>query len=257
MKRYHLLYKGCLLLFFLNLFAACASTPLTGCSVEEKKNADINVQLGVEYMKRGRNDIALSRLQKALTYCPYSGDAHNAIAVLYGRLGMNNEAESHYQQALALKPEASDIHNNYGQFLCQKKQWNPAHKHFLKAIENPIYRTPEIPYTNAALCALQHNDYTTADSYLRKALQHNTQFPRALYQMAHLSYEEKRYKVAREYLQRYLKTAKHTPETLWLGIRIERRMNNKDAEASYALLLRKQFPDAEETRLLNQSESLY
>ncbi|MEK8020946.1 MAG: type IV pilus biogenesis/stability protein PilW [Candidatus Parabeggiatoa sp.] len=254
MKRYNHFYKGCLLLLFITIFGGCASTPFSGCSLEDKKSADINVQLGVEYMRRGRNDIALSRLKKALNHCHYSGDAHNAIAVLYGRLGMAEEAEPHYQQAIALMPEAADIHNNYGQFLCQKSQWDEAHKHFLKAIENPVYRTPEIPYTNAALCALQHKDYATAETYLHKALQKNSKFPRALYKMAHLRYEQKRDKKAREYLQRCLKVAKHTPETLWLGIRIERRLNNRDAEATYALLLRKNFPDSEATRLLNQSE---
>jgi len=255
MKRYNHFYRGCLLLLFINILGGCAGAPFTNCSVEAKKSADINVQLGVEYMRRGRNDIALSRLKKALNSCHYSGDAHNAIAVLYGRLGMKSEAKPHYQQAIALSPEASDIHNNYGQFLCQEKQWDAAHKHFLKAIENPVYRTPEIPYTNAALCALQHQDYATADAYLHKALQKNPKFPRALYQMALLSYEQKRYKAAREYLQRCLKViAKQSPATLWLGIRIERRLNNRDAEASYALLLRKRFPDSEETRLLNQSE---
>lgn len=255
MKRSNHFYRGCLLLLSINILGGCASTPFTGCSIEAKKSADINVQLGVEYMRRGRNDIALSRLKKALNSCHDSGDAHSAIAVLYGRLGMNEEAEYHYQQAIALSPEAPDIHNNYGQFLCHKNQWDAAHQHFLKAIENPVYRTPEIPYTNAALCALQHEDYTTADTYLHKALQNNPKFPRALYQMAHLSYEQRDYKAAREYLERSIKViAKHTPATLWLGIRIERRLNNRDAEASYALLLRKKFPDSEETRLLNQSE---
>ena len=41
-----------------------------------------------------------------------------------------------------------------------------------------------------------------------------------------------------------------SPETLWLGIRIARALGDKDAEASYALQLRQQHPNAEQTRLL-------
>ncbi|NNG13883.1 MAG: type IV pilus biogenesis/stability protein PilW, partial [Gammaproteobacteria bacterium] len=40
---------------------------------------------------------------------------------------------------------------------------------------------------------------------------------------------------------------------LWLGIQIERKMGDKDAVASYALSLRKQFPDSEEAHLLRES----
>ena len=82
----------------------------------------------------------------------------------------------------------------------------------------------------------------------------NPKFPRALYRMANLSYEQKYYTQAHEYLQRYIEIAKHTPQTLWLGIRIERILNNRSIAASYALLLQRNFPDASETQLLNKLE---
>ena len=235
------------------LSSACSSNVQDDNYVPNDKAADINLQLGVEYMRRGRNDIALNKLQKALILDNNYAEAHNAIAVLYQRLKLNKEAKQHYQTALLIKPKGSDIHNNFGQFLCEQGQWREAEKHFLKALENPVYQTPEIPYTNAALCALQHKHLNQAETYLHKALQKNSRFPRTLYQMSQLNYEQKRYQQARNYLQRYLKIAKHTPQTLWLGIQIERVFKNRDAEASYAFLLQSQFPDAEETQLLKQS----
>jgi len=191
------------------------------------KIAKTYLQLGVEYMRRGKNDIALTKLKKALQVDNNYSTAHNAIAVLYERLGLNDEATQHYQKAMALKPNGSDIHNNYGQFLCKQKQWKEADEHFLKALENPAYSTPEITYTNAGLCALRNNNTVKAETYLRTALQKNPKFPKALYQMANLSYEQKHYVQARDYLQRYLEVAEHTPKALWLGIRIERVLNNK------------------------------
>lgn len=247
----------CLTLLILNLLNACASSTVQNFKDENyvpNKVADINLQLGVEYMRRGRNDIALNKLQKALKLDPQYAKTHNALAVLYERLGLANEAKQHYQTALTLTPKGSDIHNNYGQFLCQQNQWKEAEKHFLQALENPVYQTPEIPYTNAALCALKNHQQTIAETYLRKALGQNTKFPRALYQMAQISYEQEHYQQARDYLLRYLKVAEHTPQSLWLGIRTERMLNNRDTEASYALLLRRKFPDSEETQLLNQSD---
>ncbi|MDM8561000.1 type IV pilus biogenesis/stability protein PilW [Candidatus Parabeggiatoa sp. HSG14] len=242
-----------LLLLLTTILNACAS--FKPCPEGDKKKADNNMQLGVEYLRRGRNDIALDKLKKALNQCANHAEAHHAIAVLYERLGEDDKAKPHYQKALTFNTQNSDVHNNYGQFLCKQKQWEEADKHFLEALKNPTYGTPEIPYTNAGLCALHNNNFAKAETYLRKALQKNSQFPRALYQMAQLNYEQKNYKQARYYLQRYTEIANHTPKTLWLGIRIERIFHNQDTEASYALFLRRNFPDSEETQLLNQSET--
>ncbi|MCK5876172.1 MAG: type IV pilus biogenesis/stability protein PilW [Candidatus Marithrix sp.] len=246
------IYKLCVLWFILVSIGACTSVESKkNCSSKEKKNSETNVQLGIEYMRRGKNDIALQRMKKAIEFCSSFAKGHNAIAVLYERVGENKKSENHYKQALRYDPDNSDIHSNYGQFLCQMKQWKEAEKHFLKAVSNPVYRIPEIPYTNAGLCALHNNELNKAEGYLRKALQKKPKFPRALYQMAKLKYEQNHYPQANNYLLRYLKIAKPTPQVLWLGIRIERALNNRSKEASYILLLRKKFPDSTEVQLLN------
>jgi len=85
---------------------------------------------------------------------------------------------------------------------------------------------------NSGLCALRAHNSTQAETYFRQALQKNPKFPRALFRMAELSYEQKYYTQAYEYLQRYIEIAKHTPQTLWLGIRIERALNNRSTAAS-------------------------
>jgi type IV pilus assembly protein PilF len=243
----------CLTLFMLYLLSACVSNVQDDNYVPDKDALNY-LKLGIEYMRLGRTDIALNKLQKALKSDPGYAETYNTLAVLYERLGMVDDAKQHYETALTLKPTGSDIHNNYGQFLCKQNQWKEAETHFNKALENQVYQTPEIPYTNAALCALKNQQNTVAESYLRKALEQNSKFPIALYQMGQLSYEQERYQQARDYLQRYLEVAEHTPQSLWLGIRIERIFNNRDTEASYALLLRRKFPDSQETQLLNQSE---
>ena len=40
------------------------------------------------------------------------------------------------------------------------------------------------------------------------------------------------------------------PEVLLLAVKIERAVGSRDAEASYALQLRRKFPDSEQTKLL-------
>jgi len=43
-------------------------------------------------------------------------------------------------------------------------------------------------------------------------------------------------------------------EQLWLGVRIERKVGDRNAAANYAVQLRKRFPDAQETQWLMQGE---
>lgn len=239
-----------------SVLSACGANIQDDNYTSNSKAAENYLRLGIEYMRLGKNDIALGKLEKALKLDNNYADAHNTIAIFYDKLlGETYKARQHYQKAVELKPKDSDIHNNYGQFLCKHDQRKQAHKHFLQALKNRLYKYPEIPYTNAGLCALRYQDFTQAETYFRKALQKNSKFPRALYKMAELSYKHKLYEQARDYLQRYLEVAKHTPKTLWLRIRLERKFNNRDAEASYAMLLLRNFPDSEETQLLNQSKN--
>jgi len=250
--------KLCLLWLIIAIVSGCANNIHNGGNdTNETKNekiSKISTDLGIEYMRRGRYDIALQKLEKALKFNKYSAIAHNAIAVLYQALKVDDKAELHYKIAIEINPTDSDLLNNYGQFLCKKGKWKEAEKNFLKALENPVYQKPEIPYTNAGLCLLKYNQLAKSESYFRQALQKNPKFPRALYHMAELSYKQRRYEQANSYLKRYDEIAKHTPQSLWLRIRVARGMGNKDAEASYALLLRNSFPDSKETQLLNQSE---
>lgn len=220
------------------------------------KIVENNMLRGVEYMKMGRYDVALNMLETAVKMDEKYAEGHNALAVLHERLGQNDRAAYHYERAISLKPLDSDIQNNYGQFLCKQGQWQEANLHFRKAIENPVYRTPEIPYTNAGMCVLRHGQFDEAESYLRKALQNNPQFAPALHNMAILSYDRGRYLLAQDYLQRYSKVAKHNPQTLWLGIRLAQELSDKEAETSYARLLRSQFPDSDETALLDRSSAI-
>ena len=97
-------------------------------------------------------------------------------------------------------------------------------------------------------------DIESAEAHFRAALQINPRIAAALFQMATISYDLERHLPARAYLQRYLEIGAHTPQSLWLGIRIERVLGDKDALASYALQLEKEHPDTEEARLLLEAE---
>jgi type IV pilus assembly protein PilF len=241
-----------ILLISMSLLQGCGPFPHRGEDDKPDETAENNMLRGIEYMKIGQYDVALKLLKTALEDDPYYAEAHGTLAVLYENIGENKQADQHHHRAVQLKPKDSNIQNNYGQFLCKQGQAQAADVHFLAAAKNPLYRTPYIPYTNAALCALHNNDVQKAETYLREALQINPAFEQALYQMAELQHQQGNNQQARDYLKRYSAVAKHTPQTLWLNVLVERALHNESAAISYARLLRSQYPDAQEIQLLNQ-----
>lgn len=125
----------------------------------------------------------------------------------------------------------------------------------LKAVANPLYANAENGYYNVGVCAMQGGKLEQADGYFRKALEINGQMAPALLQMADVSLQLQRAPQAHAYLQRYSAMAQLNARALWLGVRIERELGDRDAEASYALQLDKNFPDSSQTKLLLESKS--
>jgi type IV pilus assembly protein PilF len=241
--------------FLVALLGACQSAGVAEKqAIDRGKLAEVNTELGFQYMQKGEYEIAMSKLKKALDADPDHVDAHNAMGVLHATLGQNEDAERSFERALRLDPGNSAALNNYGQFLCQRKRYDEGQRQFLKAVENPLYKLPAAAYSNAGTCALDAGDLDTAETHFRKALEVDPRLAPALIQMADLSYRLGRYMPARGYLQRYLEIARHSPSSLWLGIRIERELGDKDALASYGLQLERNFPDATETKLYLDSK---
>lgn len=214
----------------------------------------IHTKLGIEYMRLGQYEVALQRLQRALELDSKNVEANTGLALLYERLNQHESASKYYEAALAIEPNNSSTHNNYGSFLCRFNQPEQAQQHFKKAVDNPLYKTPELAYTNAGLCALRTQDRNKAMEFFRKALEVKPDFPVALFHLADLSEQRDEITEAQAYYKRFLAVAMQTPASLWLGIRLAKRTGDKNAEASYALVLRSKFPESDEAKMLRSLE---
>ena len=215
--------------------------------------AELHAKLGSGYLREGKLELAWHRLNKALTIEPKYSIAHNTMALLYERLGQAEKAREHYQLAVSYNPADSSAQTNYGSFLCRQGEYVAAEQQFQKAMEDPLYRKPEIPYANLGLCLQRSGQFALEENYLRQALELNPRIPGALIAMSDLSLHNGQELSARAYMQRYVEVRSHSPRTLWLGVRIERALGDLDAAASYAMLLKSNYPDSQETRLLLES----
>ena len=210
-----------------------------------------NMNLGVEYMRQGAYENALERLNRSLLAKPDFAPPYNILGLLYLRLGDDEQAEASFKKSLKLDPDNSSAYNNYGLFLCNKKRINEAETLFLNAANNPFYDSPEIALTNAGIC-VQKDKPETSEAYFKEALSKNAQFSHALLQMADITYNRNEYLLSSQYFERYKKNARHTPKSLWLGVRLYHELERKDDVSSYVLLLKNKFPESDETKEMLQ-----
>ena len=237
-------YRMRLLCLLIPLLSACVTVE-KGPSDPEKASA-INVQLGIGYLQQNKLELANEKLLKALAYNPKSASAHNAYAILQDRLLVKDKAAYHYEKATTLDPQDSQAANNYGTFLCRNNQEAKSETYFLRALKNPLYRTPEFAYTNAALCLIKIGKKDKAVGYLSKALAANSNFPVALVTMGKVAFDDQNYKNAKLYLDRYHLVAKPSAKSLWLSIRIELELNRNQNVNELTDQLLTNFPDSDE-----------
>lgn len=234
--------------------AGCATNDSQRSPPKPERASDINVDLAAEALRRGNLAQAKEKLDRALDQNPRNPNAHALAGMLYNRLGETNKADSHYQRSVALDPENSEFKNNYAVYLCMKGRYKRGEKMAAEAASNRLYKTPEIAYLNAATCARNEGDLAAAEGYFRQALQVRPRFDEALLQMADLEYEQKNYLSARGFLERYMEVGRTTPASLWLGVRIERGLGNSAIAQHYAQRLKSEYPNANQTKELVESE---
>lgn len=242
--------------------AAAACVALSGCATNSgaikpedtaTKNEDaarIHTELGQKYMQQGKYELALAKLQKALSFDSDYVDAHTVIALLYERIGNLQQAEEHYRRAAELKPKGGAENNNYAAFLCKMNRFDEAQKHFDAALRDPFYQTPQVALTNAATCWLKAGNTDAAEKDLRLALSRSPNDAEALYQMARVLYEKKDYFRASAFVQRYESVGRPRPETLMLGRNIELGLGDAKGASDYSRRLQQLFPESAEARTL-------
>lgn len=211
--------------------------------------ARAHTDLGAAYLQQNKLEIALTEFNQAIQIDPNYALAYNGLGLVYGALGEDAKADASFKKAIQLQPNSSESHNNYGIFLCGKKRYDESIAEFLAAVKNPLYVTPHLAYANAGICAVRKNDIKSAETYLNKALQIDPLTHSAATALAEIQFKRGEPALAKSTLQNAL-IASPGPDTLWLGVRVARALGDRDSEASYALQLRRQYPNSEQTQLL-------
>ena len=216
--------------------------------------APLNAQLALEYLRRGDLESARDKIEKALAQDPHKADTQMAAGLVFERLGDQRKARSHYEEAARLGKDDPRILNTVGVFYCRNGERKRGEEYFVRAAGSPLYRTPEVAYTNAGQCAEDDGRPKEAEQYFRKALAARPDFTEPLLHLAELEHRSGNDLSARAFLQRYLSLGPATPSILMLGVQIERGMGDAIQAEAYARRLRNEFPNSEEAAKLLDEE---
>ncbi len=248
-------------------FAALAALLLAGCVsqttvetrsvtdtalADARRRAELRTQLASEYYQRGNFVVALEETRQAEKSDSSYYQAYNVRALVYMELREDALARQAFEKALSLAPNDPDVMNNYGWFLCLRGEPDRGMGYFRRVQADPLYATPEKALLNAGLCARINGRNAEAEDFLRRAVVFKPDLAGALYSLAELTFEKGSIKEAENYLNRYMRLGEPTLSALALGVKIARAQGDKVAADSMMQQLRRRFPDAPQTRELQQ-----
>jgi len=129
-------------------------------------------------------------------------------------------------------------------------------KYFLQAIGNPLYASPWRSYSAAGVCTLRADpkNLKDAEEFFQRALKIEPDEPTSLLKMGQIRYRQGNIDEARKLVARYNKLVTPNAESLWLALRVERKLGERVAEQSFATQLRRRYPASPEYQALQRGQ---
>lgn len=221
-------------------------------SREEQSRA--GVELGLAHLRNGDRQSAKRPLLHALELDPRSPEVHHALALMYAGDLEHGLAYTHYSRAIALDSGYTQARNNFGAYLQGRGHFEEAITHLETAASDTLYPRRFLVFENLGLAYLSVGRPYEAEEAFRRALNLNPRLIRSQLELAELYFDAGNIESSYEHFQQFnALNERPNARALWLGIRLQRLLGNRDAVASYALQLRNIFPASEEYRLYRES----
>lgn len=251
------------LCLFLSLAAAglsgCANTqgisgPAAGKSdlvtesdePESRRRARLRLELATGYFEQGQTNVALDELKQALIADPTYVDAYNLRGLVYMRLNDLPLAEDSFKRALAINSRDADVAHNYGWFLCQQARYPESFRLFGQAIANPTYPGQAKSLMTQGICQVRAGQRGEAEQSLTKSYELDAGNPLTGYNLSLLLFERSELVRSQFYIRRLNNSELANAETLWLGIKIEQKLNNQQVVQQLANQLKRRYGQSRE-----------
>ena len=256
--RYWLLAAGLMLLGLAGV-SGCASRfdglSATGGEAEmvtesdepdARRRARIRLELALGYFENGQTAIALDELKQSITADSNYAEANSLRGLVYMRLNDVRLSEESFKRALTLNPRDSNIMHNLGWLYCQQARYAQAQQLFSQALANPQYGERAKTWRAQGLCLVRAGQLAEGEQSLFKSYEFDAGNPVTSYNLASLLFQRSDFARAQFYVRRLNNSELANAESLWLGIKVERRMENREAMMQLAGQLSKRFPKSRE-----------
>jgi len=218
----------------------------------ERRRARLRLELAVGYFQAGQTTVALDEVKQSIAIDPNFADAYNLRGLIYMRLDDAGLAEDSFRRAIALNPREPNTLHNYGWLLCQQERYGDAGRQFALALAVPGYPDRAKTLMTQGLCQVKAGDRTGAERSLLQAYDLDPANPVVGFNLALLMRERGELQRAQFYVRRVNNGPSANAETLWLGIKVERALQNREALAQLGMQLRRRFPESREALALER-----
>jgi len=244
------------------MLAACATkgqqtaSELSGGQVADesdtRRRARIRLELASSYFEEGKTEIALDELKQVLAIDPNFPEAYNLGGLIYMRLGDLRVAEDSFRRAVALNPRDADAAHNYGWLQCTQGRYDEAERNFQQALASPVYQARPRTFLAMGVCQMRAGQFDAAEKSLTRSYELDAGNPVTGYNLAQVLYRKGDFKRSQFYIRRLNNSDLANAETLWLGIKVENRLNDTVAMGQLSEQLRKRFPQSPERASLDR-----
>ena len=246
----------CALLGALLLLGACAPTRPALKGDEEsytasdmpplRKRASNRLQLAVLYFQDGKAKFAMDEVKQAILIDPDWYEPYWMRGVIQMQLNDLPAAEESYRKALAINPNSADLKHNYAVLLCKMQRYPEGLALFDNVLATPTYTQRVKTLMERGSCQAANKQVSAAQASYGQAYDMEPGNPLVALKLAQLLYASNDDKGAQKYVRAINNSDKATAESLWLGVRIERRLGNAGAVDQLGGQLRKRFAESRE-----------
>ncbi len=216
-----------------------------------RRRARIRLELATAYYARGELKTALDEVKQVLAIDDRFADAMELRGLIYDLLNEPALAEESFRRASQMDPRNGSVLHNYGWFLCRKGQFDKADPLFARAAELPSTVSPAKTMLVRGVCQSLGGRMADAEKTLARAYELDPSNPATAFNLSRVLFANGNVERARFYIRRVNNVPDQAnPESLWLGIRIEQKLNNVAERDELAAALRSKFPSSREVTAL-------
>lgn len=222
---------------------------------DAQRRAEVRLELATAYFGRGQNTTALDEVKQALAANPEMVAGYNLRGLIYASMGELTLADESFRHALRINPSDADTLHNHGWFLCRQRRFEEADQQFAAAIATPNYRDLPRTLMTQGICQARNGQMAQAEATLSRAYELDPSSPAAAVNLSEVLHRRGEDERARFYIRRVnVQDNLVSAQSLWLALRIERRLGQTAQVGVLGEQLKNRFPQSPEALMYERGQ---